>query len=72
MHRRSRLPLVHLAYDLTRVEEFERIVVFSIEKNRSGRAGVDIEFEKDFARFRFMPEGSVVAETLIDGVVVDQ
>ncbi len=63
---------VHLAYDLTRVEEFERTVVFSIEKNRSGRAGVDIEFEKDFARFRFVHEGNFVAETLIDGVVVDQ
>lgn len=63
---------VHLAYDLTRVEEFERNVVFSIEKNRAGRSGVDLEFEKDFARFRFLDEGTFVAETLIDGVVVDQ
>ena len=63
---------VHFAYDLTKVEEFERRVVFSIEKNRSGRAGVDLEFEKDFVRFRFVADGSFVAETLIDGVVVDQ
>lgn len=63
---------VHMAYDLTRVEEFERRVVFSIEKNRSGRAMVDLEFEKDFGRFRFIPDGAFVAETLVDGVIVDQ
>lgn len=62
---------VHTAYDLTRVEKFERRVVFSIEKNRSGRANVDLEFEKDFQRFRFLPEGDFVAETLVDGVVVE-
>ena len=62
---------VHMAYDLTRIEEFERRVVFSIEKNRSGRAAMDLEFEKDFGRFRFVPEGQFVAETLIDGVVIE-
>ncbi len=62
---------VHLAYDLTRIEEFERRVVFSIEKNRSGRSGIDLEFTKDFQRFRFIPDGGFVAETLIDGVVVE-
>ena len=62
---------VHTAFDLTRIEEFERRVVFSIEKNRSGRAALDLEFEKDFGRFRFVPDGDFVAETLIDGVVVD-
>lgn len=61
----------HLAFDLTKVEDFERRVVFSIEKNRSGRSHIDLEFEKDFGRFRFVPDGQFVAETLIDGVVVD-
>ncbi len=63
---------VHTAFDLTRIEDFERQVVFSIEKNRSGRSALDIEFEKDFGRFRFVPEGQFVAETLIDGIVVDE
>ena len=62
---------VHVAYDLTRLESFQRRVVFSVEKNRSGRSGIDLEFEKDFGRFRFVPEGRFVAETLVDGVVVD-
>lgn len=62
---------VHTAFDLTRIEEFERRVVFSIEKNRSGRSALDLEFEKDFGRFRFVPDGAFVAETLIDGVIVD-
>ena len=62
---------VHTAFDLTRIEEFEQRVVFSIEKNRSGRSNLDLEFEKDFGRFRFHPDGNFVAETLIDGVVVD-
>jgi len=62
---------VHTAFDLTRIEEFEKRVVFSIEKNRSGRSALDLEFEKDFGRFRFDPIGDFVAETLIDGVIVD-
>lgn len=62
---------VHLAYDLTKIQDFENQMVFSIEKNRSGRSAIDLEFEKDFARFRFVPEGGFVVETLIDGVVVD-
>ncbi len=62
---------VHTAFDLTRIEDFEKRVVFSIEKNRSGRAAVDLEFVKDFSRFRFLPEGTFVAETLVDGVTVD-
>jgi replicative DNA helicase len=32
-------------------------VVFSIEKNRHGHAGVDLAFAKDFAHFRFHPGG---------------
>ncbi|MEQ8841087.1 MAG: DnaB-like helicase C-terminal domain-containing protein [Acidimicrobiales bacterium] len=63
---------VHTAYDLTRIEAFEKLVVFSIEKNRSGRSALDLEFTKDFERFRFVPTGHFVAETLIDGVAVDQ
>jgi replicative DNA helicase len=63
---------VHSAYDLTRLEEFDRYVVFSIEKNRSGRASLDLEFEKDFGRFRFLGDGKFVAETLVDGVIVEK
>jgi replicative DNA helicase len=55
---------VHIAYDTTRIEEFRRQVVFSVEKNRSGSADVDLEFRKDFAHYRFDPSGTWVKERL--------
>jgi replicative DNA helicase len=54
----------HVAYSPTRAEEFERQVVFSVEKNRNGTADVHLEFEKDFANYRFHPRGRWVAERL--------
>jgi replicative DNA helicase len=39
-------------------------VVFSVEKNRNGAPGVHLEFEKDFAHYRFHPHGRRVAERL--------
>jgi replicative DNA helicase len=54
----------HLAYSPTRAEEFDRQVVFSVEKNRNGSADIDVEFEKDFPHYRFHPRGRWVAERL--------
>jgi replicative DNA helicase len=54
----------HLAYSPTRAEEFDRQVVFSVEKNRNGSADIDLEFEKDFPHYRFHPRGRWVAERL--------
>jgi replicative DNA helicase len=54
----------HVAYSPTRAEEFQRQVVFSVEKNRNGTADVNLEFEKDFANYRFHPRGRWVAERL--------
>ena len=62
----------HLAYDPVRADQYRHQVVFSIEKNRSGPAGIDLEFRKDFASFRFHPEGGFVAEKLVDGVLFDE
>ena len=52
----------HAAYSPTRIEEFRSQVVFSVEKNRSGAADVDLEFAKDFAHYRFDPKGTWVAD----------
>ena len=57
---------VHLTYGPSKAALFERQVLFSIEKNRGGPAGTDLEFTKDFTHFRFEPEGSHVEERLID------
>jgi replicative DNA helicase len=62
----------HLAYDATRARTYRQWVVCSIEKNRDGPAGVDIEFRKDFANFRFEPQGRFVAEQLVDDVLFEQ
>lgn len=54
----------HVAYSTTRVDEFRRQVVFSIEKNRNGENGIELEFVKDFSHYRFDPRGTWVAEHL--------
>lgn len=57
---------VHTAYDPVRAETFKKQVVFTIEKNRDGPAPLELEFIKDFAHFRFDPDGAYVAERLVD------
>lgn len=56
---------VHLSYDAPRARRFNDWVVFSIEKNRGGPNLIDVEFRKDFAHFRFDPDGGIVAEQLV-------
>lgn len=56
----------HVAFDPVRANAFRRAVVFSVEKNRGGPAGVDVEFEKHFGSYRFDPSGRYVAERLVD------
>jgi replicative DNA helicase len=56
----------HLVYDLGNAERFRQWAVLSIEKNRNGLAGVDMEFRKRFAQSRFEPEGRLVTEQLVD------
>ena len=68
----SSVSKAHLAYDATRARTYRQWAVCSIEKNRDGPAGVDIEFRKDFANFRFEPQGRFVAEQLVDDVLFEQ
>jgi replicative DNA helicase len=56
----------HLMYSGDNGEHFKGWSVLTVEKNRSGRTGAEIEFRKDFSRGRFVPDGSVVAEKLVD------
>lgn len=56
----------HLAYDTVRAKTFRDFTVFSVEKNRGGPTGIDLEFRKDFSHFRFDPAGGLVAERLVD------
>ena len=54
----------HLKFDSTQLGEAKRRTVFSIEKNRRGEADVHLDFERDFANFRFNPRGTFMSEAL--------
>ena len=56
----------HIVYDTTKAQEHHRHVVWSIEKHRDGAEGADLQFRKDFAHYRFEPDGATVHEKLID------
>ena len=56
----------HLVYGTTNAEQYRQWAVCSVEKNRSGRGGVDLEFRKRFEHGHFEPAGGHVAERLID------
>lgn len=56
----------HLIYDLTNAERFRDWAVITIEKNRGGRAKIDLEFRKRFEQGRFEREGNKVTEQLVD------
>jgi replicative DNA helicase len=56
----------HLVYNVGNVERYKHWAVLSIEKNRNGQSGADLEFQKRFEQSRFDPEGRAVAEQLVD------
>lgn len=57
---------LHSAFDPIRAETFKQYLVISIDKNRDGEHGVDVEFKKDFAHLRIDPHGGYVEERLVD------
>jgi replicative DNA helicase len=56
----------HLVYNLGNIQRFRGWSVVSVEKNRHGKAHVELEFAKDFEHGRFHTEGQEVTERLID------
>jgi replicative DNA helicase len=60
----------HMIYNLGQAEAMRNWVVMSVEKNRSGRNAVDMEFELDAAHFRMVSKGDFVRERLVDEKVV--
>ncbi len=56
----------HIVYDTEKARDHHRYVVWSVEKHRDGAEGADLQFRKDFAHYRFEPDGSPVHEKLID------
>lgn len=56
----------HLMYATNNGEHFREWSVCTVEKNRSGRTGAEVEFKKEFTSGRFVPDGAVVSEDLVD------
>jgi replicative DNA helicase len=56
----------HLMYGGANVENFKDYAVVTVEKNRSGSGGAEIEFKKRFDQGRFEANGNVVTEKLVD------
>ena len=56
----------HLVYGSANADRFRGYTVLSIEKNRGGVSGIDLEFRKRFDQARFERVGGLVAEQLVD------
>jgi replicative DNA helicase len=66
------LSRIHTAFDGRNVDEAKHWTLFSVEKQREGVSGVDLEFRKEFDGFRFSPFGGVVGEHLIDDLKYEE
>lgn len=56
----------HLVYGAANAERFRNYAVLTIEKNRGGMSGVDMEFRKLFHQARYDRVGKLTEEQLVD------
>ncbi len=61
----------HVAFNPYTAKQFRNWVVWTIEKNRAGRAMQDMEFEIHGQHFAFDPRGQKVQQQLIDDKVIE-
>ncbi|MFQ5576300.1 MAG: DnaB-like helicase C-terminal domain-containing protein [Anaerolineae bacterium] len=60
----------HIAFNPYKSEAYRDWVVFTIEKNRAGRAMIDVEFQLRPQYFTFNPKGNIVEQKLIDEKII--
>lgn len=60
----------HVAFNPYKSEGYRDWVVFTIEKNRAGRAMIDVEFQLKPQHFCFVPKGNLVEQKLIDEKII--
>ena len=60
----------HIAFNPYKAEGYREWVIFTIEKNRAGRAMIDLEFQLKAPSFCFNPRGNVVEQKLIDEKII--
>ena len=61
----------HVAFNPYTAKQFRDWVVFTVEKNRAGRAMQDMEFQLYGQHFAFDPRGQNVQQQLIDDKVIE-
>ncbi len=61
----------HVAFNPYNAKQYRNWVVFTVEKNRAGRAMMDMEFEIYGQHFAFNPRGQRVQQQLIDDKVIE-
>jgi len=61
----------HVAFNPYNAKQYRNWVVWTIEKNRAGRAMQDMEFEIHGQHFSFNPRGQKVQQQLIDDKVIE-
>jgi replicative DNA helicase len=62
----------HVAFNPYKAKQYRDWVVFTIEKNRAGRAMMDMEFQLHAPYFTFDPRGRAVQQQLIDEKIIEQ
>ncbi len=61
----------HVAFNPYTAKQFRDWVVFTVEKNRAGRAMQDMEFQLHGQHFAFDPRGQKVQQQLIDDKIIE-
>jgi replicative DNA helicase len=61
----------HVAFNPYTAKQYRDWVVFTVEKNRAGRAMQDMEFQLHGQHFAFDPRGQKVQQQLIDDKVIE-
>lgn len=61
----------HVAFNPYTAKQFRNWVVWTVEKNRAGRAMMDMEFEIHGQNFAFDPRGQKVQQQLIDDKIIE-
>lgn len=60
----------HVSFNPYKSESYRDWVVFTLEKNRAGRAMIDVEFQMRPQHFCFNPKGNLVEQKLIDEKII--
>jgi hypothetical protein len=61
----------HVAFNPYNAKQYRNWVVWTVEKNRAGRAMQDMEFEIHGQHFAFNPRGQKVQQQLIDDKIIE-